>query len=118
MQHPYTLVLLFTLAAVLAPPTPARGAADRNGESSAEQPAEEPVPAKTEKNTASKPKPAEGRQDGRKKRPLKKPITPPDYAQWEQLSMGNRKVSHDGQWLVFDIRRVDEKSSLHLHRGR
>ena len=57
MQHPYTLVLLFTLAAVLVPLTPAGGAADRKGESSAEQPAEESVPAKTEKNTASKTKP-------------------------------------------------------------
>ncbi len=27
MQHPYTFVLLFTLAAVLVSPTPARGAA-------------------------------------------------------------------------------------------
>ncbi|MDP6208712.1 MAG: hypothetical protein QGG01_10405, partial [Roseibacillus sp.] len=118
MQHPYTLVLLFTLAAVLVPLTPAGGAADRKGESSAEQPAEESVPAKTEKNTASKTKPTEGGQDGRKKRTPKKPITPPDYGQWEQLSMGNRKASHDGRWLVFDIRRVDEKSSLHLHRIR
>ena len=32
--------------------------------------------------------------------------------------MGNRRISHDGQWLVFDIRRVDEKNSLHLHRIR
>ena len=67
-------------------------------------------------------KPAAGSHSARekkrkkKKQPQRKPIVPRDYARWESLNMGNRKMSHDGQWLTFDIRRVDGKSSLHLHK--
>ena len=53
---------------------------------------------------------------GGKKIFQKQPIAPADYARWEQLNMGNRRISRDGGWLVFDIRRVDEKNTLYLHR--
>ncbi|MCH2064673.1 MAG: prolyl oligopeptidase family serine peptidase [Roseibacillus sp.] len=112
MQHFYTLVLLFALSSIFVPPVPARDTASRSGEPSAGHSA----PTKTAKGTKSKTKPPKGREGGRKKRSPRKPIAPPDYAQWEQLNMGSRRISRDGQWLVFGIRRVDEKGSLHLHR--
>ena len=112
MQHPYILTLLFVLSSVLVPPAPARDTASRNGE----PPAGNPVPAKPVTKTGSGTKPSKNREGGRKKRSPRKPIVPADYAQWEQLNMGSRRISRDGQWLVFGIRRVDEKGSLHLHR--
>lgn len=39
-------------------------------------------------------------------------LTPEDYGQWEIL--GSRKLSPDGQWLAYVVRKVDKKSKLRV----
>ena len=73
------------------------------------------TPTNGEQAPQAKP-PGKKRKKGRKKSPPRQPVAPADYARWEQLNMGNRRISRDGGWLVFDIRRVDEQNTLHLHR--
>ncbi len=43
----------------------------------------------------------------------KRPVTPADYGQWEQLGGGT--LSPDGNWLVYSISRVNEEQELRLH---
>lgn len=86
-------------------------------ESSAEKPAQADDKSEAAKKApAPEQKKKEQEKEEEKKPAPKRPIAPADYAQWEGLNMGNRKLSPDGNWLLFDVKRVDEKSSLHLHR--
>ena len=51
----------------------------------------------------------------------RKPVTPKDYGKWESLGLGGRRrgaggsLSSDGTWLVYPIRRNNEKNELRLH---
>jgi len=114
--HPTLLSSTLPLILFLAASAPGE-TRDKQG-SSNKSPRGNSVPLKKAEDPKAESKPSGSKKRKRKKQTPRKPIAPPDYAQWEQLNMGNRRISHDGQWLVFDIRRVDEKNSLHLHRIR
>ncbi|MCH8124541.1 S9 family peptidase [candidate division KSB1 bacterium] len=43
----------------------------------------------------------------------RKPVTPKDYGKWETLSRG--ALSPDGNWLIYSIRRNNDKNELRLH---
>lgn len=42
----------------------------------------------------------------------KRPITPDDYGQWEQL--GTARLSNDGTWMAYPINRVNEENELRV----
>ncbi|NIP94987.1 MAG: hypothetical protein GWO24_16700, partial [Akkermansiaceae bacterium] len=90
--------------AAKAAPTP------ESGEAAAKQ---ERAPRKSRKQPGNK---TRGRKAGTKAFVAKKPVSPPDYAQWETLDTRQRKFSHDGKWLVYAVTRVDEERTLYLHR--
>ncbi len=111
--HPYLLFTALSLGLFLSSSAPGETPAETSSNHKNSSKNSTPL-AKTEAHEdESQPS---GRKKRKKKHPQKKPIAPQDYAQWENLNMGNRTMSHDGQWLTFDIRRVDGKSSLHLHK--
>ena len=56
------------------------------------------------------------RETPKKKRKRKTPVKPTDYAQWERLDSGHRKISSNGKWLIYGVTRVDDERTLHLHR--
>ena len=114
--HPTLLSITLPLILFLTASVPGE-TRDEQGPSD-KAPQENSAPLKKAEVPKEKSKSSGSKKRKSKKQPLRKPIAPPDYGQWEQLNMGNRRISHDGQWLVFDIRRVDEKNSLHLHRIR
>ena len=49
----------------------------------------------------------------------RRPLTPADYGKWESLGQGRGggggALSRDGSWLIYPIRRVNEKNELRLH---
>ena len=116
---PFALACSLLLATVTPVTADRRKHQDPNSGTKTDAPAVTPGQAKASRPDAGKAvKKGSGGENkkGRKKSFPKQPIAPPDYARWEQLNMGNRRISRDGGWLVFDIRRVDETSTLHLHR--
>mgnify|MGYP002630670284 CR=1 FL=1 len=114
MRYPFALALsifLIPTSALLADPAPPKS----DGKSS---PVENP-PAKAAEKSGDKADSGEKSEKGRgkkKKRSPKLPISAPDYAQWERLDPANRKLSPNGQWLIYGVTRVDEESTLHLHK--
>jgi len=42
----------------------------------------------------------------------RKPVTPKDYDKWESLGRG--ALSADGSWLIYSIRRNNDKNELRL----
>ena len=112
--HPYLLFTALSLGLFLSTSTPGETPPEK-GSDHKNSPENSTPLAKTE-GPGAESRPSGSKKRKKKKQPARKPIAPQDYARWEQLNMGNRKMSHDGQWLAFDIRRVDGKSSLHLHK--
>ncbi|RCL33186.1 MAG: S9 family peptidase [Verrucomicrobia bacterium] len=112
--HPYLLFITLPLSLFLS--TSALGETPTEKGSNHKQSSRNSTPLAKTEELGNESQPSGRKKRKKKKQPPRKPIAPQDYAQWEQMNMGNRKMSHDGQWLIFDIRRVDGKSSLHLHR--
>ena len=126
MQNHYVLTLVRTVlfaaffaVGAVAQDEPAEELKKKRSASRAEKrkPKAEETPAPAEEAKPETKDAEQGdRKKNKKKRTPKRPIAPPDYAQWEQLGTGSRKFSNDGKWLTYGVKRVDNERTLFLHR--
>jgi dipeptidyl aminopeptidase/acylaminoacyl peptidase len=137
MRHNYVLTLVHALLFALVCPTsavadkppkaptkkpPVEGREKSTAEKKAARKAEAKPNAEAkspEKSESDSPPSAKAKghpkeKTKKKKRSPKRPIAPSDYAQWERLDQN--KLSHDGQWLLHGVKRVDGEGTLTLHR--